>query len=33
MNNFKIPEVASLGRVLTKEELRTIIGGKTITIS
>lgn len=33
MGNFKIPEVASLGRILTKEELKTIIGGKTITIS
>ena len=33
MGNFKIPEVASLGRILTKEELKTIIGGKTISIS
>lgn len=33
MNKFKIPEVQSLGRVLTKEELKAIIGGKTVTIS
>ena len=33
MNKFKIPEVQSLGRVLTKKELKAIIGGKTVTIS
>lgn len=27
MSGFKIPEVESLGRVLTKEELKAIIGG------
>ena len=27
MSEFKIPEVASLGRVLSKEELKAIIGG------
>lgn len=27
MNGFKIPEVASLGRVLSKDELKAIIGG------
>ena len=27
MNGFKIPEVENLGRVLTKEELKAIIGG------
>lgn len=33
MNGFKIPEVENLGRVLTKEELKAIIGGAEATVT
>lgn len=33
MNGFKIPEVENLGRVLTKEELKAIIGGAEDKVS